>query len=172
MAKIPADVARRVDGYVTKYMDILQVDGARPRVKLRNNSGTEWVGRADLRAGQPTTTIELQKSLFNSDRFLERVIAHEMVHHRNYLAKTEDEKHGAAFREGAARINAIMGPGFVAEKITPPRSFSTKLALTLGFGGLAFLAVTLWRKQLPTVQKTSMSPTARKNERGNYTRRR
>ena len=178
MTKIPDEITRRIDGHVTKYMEILQIDGERPNIKLRNNPSVHWVGRTDGPSDRPpTTTIELQKRLFKNDRFLERVIAHEMVHHRNYLASTEDEKHGASFREGAARINAIMGPDFVVEEITPPPAesgFSTKLMLTLGFGGLAFLAAALlWRKQLSRTQgisTTLMPPTQpkRENERGTY----
>lgn len=165
-AKIPDEIAQRVDDYVTKYMEILQIDGERPSIKLRNNPSVDWVGRTDRHSSdRPPTTIELQKRLFNDDRFLERVIAHEMVHHRNYLASTEDEKHGASFREGAARINAIMGPDFVVEKIAPlpaESGFSTKLMLALGFGGLVFLATSLLgRKQLST-------QLPRENERGTY----
>ena len=83
-----------------------------------------WAARIDRRGGRSrstdSATIELQRQhVANDAKFLERVIAHEMIHHRNYLDGTEDEKHGDAFREGAARINAIMGPDFVVEKIKP-----------------------------------------------------
>lgn len=174
VAKIPDEVARRIDGYVTKYMDILQIDGERPKIKLRDDPRIDWVGRTDRHSDHSPTTIELQKGLFKNDRFLERVIAHEMVHHRNYLASTEDEKHGAAFREGAARINAIMGPDFVVEKISSPGSLSTKLLLALGLGGLGLLAAALLRRrQLSTAQRISiptsqMTQPTRVNERGIY----
>jgi len=169
--KIPDEMARRIDGYVTKYMGILQIDGERPSIELRNNPRVDWVGRSDSHAGRPghppATTIELQKRLFENDRFLERVIAHEMVHHRNYLAATEDEKHGAAFREGAARINAIMGPDFVVEAITPPSAescLSTALIVTAGVGGLAFLAAALLAPKPSTMPSTPPHV----NERGTY----
>ena len=170
MAKIPDELARRIDGYVTKYMGILQIDGERPSIKLRDDPSTAWVGRTDQNSGRsPATTMELQKKLFKNDRFLERVIAHEMVHHRNYLAGIEDEKHGAAFREGAARVNAIMGPDFVVEKISPPGSSLTKLLLALGFGGLGFLAAGLLRRKqsIPTSPTQPTQP-ARDDERGIY----
>ena len=133
-------------------MRLLDIDGPRPRIELRDDPHVDWVGRVDRPAGSRTTTMELQKRLLPNDKFLERVVAHEMVHHRNYLAATEDEKHGAAFREGAARVNAIMGPGFVVEKIKPPQAeggFAKTLALVLGAGGLTLLAATLLRPRLP-----------------------
>ena len=156
MATISDDATRRIDDHVTKYMDLLQVDGERPVIKVRDNS-KPWAGRADRHPERPTTLIELQKKwLSKNDRFAEHVLAHEMVHHRNYLAGTEDEKHGPAFREGAARVNAVMGPGFVAEKISPPPS---KWMVALGVGGLALLGAILLFK-----------PSARlpRNERGHY----
>ena len=100
MAKISDDAARRIDDHVTKYMDVLQIDGERPVIKVRDNSKA-WAGRADRHPERPTTLIELQKKWLSQgakhDKFAERVVAHEMVHHRNYLAGTEDEKHGPAF---------------------------------------------------------------------------
>ena len=159
MAKISDDAARRIDDHVTKYMDVLQIDGERPVIKVRDNSKA-WAGRADRHPERPTTLIELQKKWLSQgakhDKFTERVVAHEMVHHRNYLAGTEDEKHGPAFREGAARVNAVMGPGFVAEKISPPPS---KWMVALGIGGLALLGALLLLKP---------SARSRMNERGHY----
>ena len=172
--KIPDEMARRIDGYVTKYMGILQIDGERPSIELRNNPRVDWVGRSDSHAGPPghppTTTIELQKRLFKNDSFLERVIAHEMIHHRNYLASTEDEKHGAAFHEGAALVNAIMGPDFVVEAITPPPAesrLSTALMVTAGVGGIAFLAAALLAPK-PSTPAPQPSQPPRANERGTY----
>lgn len=120
-----ADIADRIQGYVTKYMQILQIDGEPPIIKLRNNLGSKWLGRSTWSPKSPRTTLlELQTSILGDDRTLERVIAHEMIHHRDALVISADtvallrlgikpETHGAAFREGAERINAIMGPDFV-----------------------------------------------------------
>jgi hypothetical protein len=119
------DIADRIQGHVTKYMGILQIDGDLPILKLRSNLGSKWLGRSTWTQSQPHTTIlELQTSILGDDRTLERVIAHEMIHHRDALAISENEivllrvgikpeSHGVTFREGAARINAIMGPDFV-----------------------------------------------------------
>jgi len=117
----------RIEGYVSKYMDLLDVAGARPVVKLRSNLGSSWLGRSTWSSKQPhTTLLEIQQAILGDDRTLERVIAHEMVHHRDALAISEGEMallrlgikpaaHGSSFREGAARINAVMGEDFVTE---------------------------------------------------------
>ena len=119
------DIAADIDGYVTKYMGILAIDGARPLIKLRSNLGSTWLGRSTWSSSRPhTTLLEIQQSVLGDERTLERVIAHEMIHHRDALAISENdmvlmrvgikpESHGASFREGADRINAIMGPEFV-----------------------------------------------------------
>ena len=119
------DIAERIDRYVEKYTQILGIVGERPIVKLRTNLGSQWLGRSTWTPSRPhTTTLELQTSILGDDRTLERVIAHEMVHHRDALAISphdlallkvgiKPEAHGAKFHEGAAIINAIMGPNFV-----------------------------------------------------------
>lgn len=121
------DLAARIEDLVSKYMGLLQIDGARPIVKLRSNLGSKWLGRSTWSSKRPHTTIlELQQSILGNDRTLERIIAHEMIHHRDSLAISQSdialmkvgikpESHGASFREGADRINAVMGPGFVTE---------------------------------------------------------
>jgi len=122
------EISSRIDDLVTKYMGILEIHGARPTIKLRSNLGSKWLGRTSWTSRQPdTTTVELQTSILADDRTLERVVAHEMVHHRDSISISPTEmallkvgirpdSHGANFREGAARINAIMGPGFVTKE--------------------------------------------------------
>jgi hypothetical protein len=154
-------LAKRVADHVSKYMEVLQVAGPRPRVELVSGTAANWAARTDQ--DPPTTLIELRAKLFSdSDKFLERVVAHEMIHHRNYLAGAEDEQHGPAFREGADRINAIMGRGFVVERITPPDAGIglAKALLAIGIGGLAAIA---------TIKTAvSLRPTLPDNERGHY----
>ena len=155
------ELAKRVDGYVTKYMGVLQIDGPRPRIELLDGAARDWAARAEH--DRPTTLIELRARLFSgNDRFLERVVAHEMVHHRNYLVGTEDEQHGTAFREGAQLINAIMGQGFVVETISPPDAGSgfSKALLAIALGGLATVAT------IATAVKRQ--PALPDNERGHY----
>ena len=155
------DLARRVNGYVTKYMGVLQIDGPRPRIELVGGAVGDWAARADQ--DPPTTRIELRSRLFaGHDKFLERVVAHEMVHHRNYLSGTEDEQHGPAFREGAALINGIMGRGFVVETISPPDAGSgfARALLAIGVGGLAVAGTVAAAKK--------RRPARPDNERGHY----
>ena len=121
------EIAARIDDLVTKYMGLLDIAGEPPLVKLRSNLGSKWLGRSTWSSKRPhTTLLELQQSILGDDRTLERVIAHEMIHHRDALAISEStialmnvgikpEAHGASFREGAARINMVMGSGFVTE---------------------------------------------------------
>lgn len=194
---IPPEIAERIDGYVDKYMGILQIAGEPPSIKIRNDPKATWLGRLEWRTERPHTSIlELQKRLFKNDRHLERTIAHEMIHHRDFLALTDDavaridaglvpdapKKHTASFAEGAARINAVMGSGFVVKEEAPEdlpeyllpaeSSFSTKLLLGLGIGGLAFLGVTLLgkRQNEPNEPRGGLAPTrsTRENERGSY----
>jgi hypothetical protein len=97
----------------------------------------------------------IQRSILGDDRTLERVVAHEVIHHRDALAMSEGEmallrlgirpeSHGATFREGAARINAVMGPGFVTEtsdqecKLTHPRKEFVVLVTPLPDGRLGW----------------------------------
>jgi len=120
-------IAARIDDHVTTYMGLLDIRGERPTVKLRSNLGSKWLGRSTWSSRRPhTTLLELQQAILGEDRTLERVIAHEMIHHRDALAISANdlvlmgvgikpESHGASFREGAARVNAVRGPGFVTE---------------------------------------------------------
>jgi hypothetical protein len=116
---------KAIDDLVDKYMEILSIRGAKPVVEVKTRVGSGWLGRDSWVSTLPyTTTLELQRSILGDPRTLERIVAHEMVHHRDFLAMTPDqialsrfgirgEDHGAAFRHGAAIINAVMGPDFV-----------------------------------------------------------
>jgi hypothetical protein len=118
-----------IDELVEKYMRILEIRGAKPLIKLRSNLAAKWLGRDGWHSRLPwTTTLELQRAIITHPTTLERVIAHEMVHHRDFLvmAASPDplalmrigvrNPHGKDFLEGAAKINAVMGPGFVTVK--------------------------------------------------------
>lgn len=167
MAKVPAEIAGCVDGHVTKYKKLLKIEGERPSIKFRDTPRADWLGLTDWRVGSHVSTMELQKKILKDDRLLERVVAHEMIHHRDFLGFTKDEiarikagikpdGHGPSFREGAGRINAVMGSDFVVEAIRMPAkgmlvASASALALLLG-------VALLDRKQ----------ETRRVNERGNY----
>lgn len=127
----------RVEKYVDKYVEML---GARstPRTVIRDNLGVDWLGRTNWSVRDPANTwIEIQKRILADPRSLERVVAHEMVHHVNFTddpgrslarfleevqARRRGEKrqknkgHGEDFQRRAAEINAQMGSDFVTEE--------------------------------------------------------
>lgn len=119
-----------IEALIDKYMGILGVRGmVAPLIKLRDNIGSRWLGQTVYAPHKlpDTTKIVIQKSILPLPKTLERVIAHEVIHHRDFLNLRPDEKrlivlgfkpdgHGANFREGAARINEVMGPDYVTVK--------------------------------------------------------
>jgi hypothetical protein len=120
-----ASAKDEIAGYMTKFLNMLDAPGESPRVVIRDNIGARWLGRDVWTSKDPdTTTIELQREILGHSRTLERVIAHEIIHHVDAIRMTEadralikigikPESHGASFRAGAAKINAVMGDGFV-----------------------------------------------------------
>lgn len=130
-----------VSSHVDRYLALLGVH-TRPVIKIRDNIGSSWLGRCRWSASSPgNTVIELQRSILGHDRTLERVIAHEIIHHRDSISMSQATRtllglgirpdgHGPTFLEGAAKINAVMGEGFVTktsdrqyEQAAPTRSF-------------------------------------------------
>jgi len=119
---------RRVEDLVDKYMDLLDVGGMTPRVVVRDNLGSKWLGRTIWTPRDPdTTVIQLQKEIFDDPNTLERVLAHEMIHHKEMLELTEYDKtrlrlgirppsHGEKFRFWAGKVNTLMGEAFVTER--------------------------------------------------------
>ena len=197
MAKIPPEIAPRVDGYVAKYMDVLDIDAPPPKTSLSNSPHANWLARAKWDVKRPEKTVlEFHKVLFQNDKnddWLERSIAHEMVHYRDTVARAKDpttghdpSAHGWSFHEGAERINAIMGPDFVtpqAVKLPTGTFISTsdleavktavlkKLAVTLTIGAAAFVGLLL--SQRKSSEQTPRTPVAGSmpNDRGTYGRR-
>jgi len=122
--RAPPHLRGQIDDLVDEYMDILDVHD-RPRVVIRDNLGSRWLGRDKWTERDPnTSTIELQRRILDDPRTLERVVAHEMVHHANAMGFTDEQiarmrigispmGHGRDFLELADRINAIKGDGFV-----------------------------------------------------------
>jgi hypothetical protein len=105
-----------VNSLVSKYMNILSIKGKKPIVVIKNRLTSGWVGRCQWAGGNAdTTTILLLSSILVDPHTLERIIAHEMIHHRNFIDPNRESGHGADFIEGAAIVNAVMGPNFVTE---------------------------------------------------------
>lgn len=216
MVRIPREIAKRVEDYAAKYMGILEVAGERPTFKAVDSPGSGWYGRThpvvevDEETGSLegiNTQIELQKQIFNKGKHLERVVAHELVHHRDLVAPfstlTAEQKakaeaalavgdhkalvsamgwangdephapkaHGPTFHEGAARINAVMGPFFVHESIealpedkrtTGTTRSSPNRVLLFGLGGLAALVWALVLRRKMRSDGTLREPAHRK----------
>ena len=111
-----------------RCMEILGHEGPLPDFAVVNNLGSKWLGRCTWRSSRTDTTlIELQRRVFANRTTLERVLAHEMVHHWEATQRTELQiaalrigirpaSHGREFFEGAAKINAVMGDNFVTER--------------------------------------------------------
>lgn len=122
-----AAVAPDVRALVEKYARLLGANGE-VDLKVRDNLGSRWLGRTTWSPRRPTVTvIELQRRVLGDPRTLERVLAHEMVHHWELTHLSDSDRallqvgfrpaeHGPTFRRGAAIVNAAMGDGFVTEK--------------------------------------------------------
>lgn len=95
-----------------------------PVFKVVRHTNPKWNGRCVYRFGE-TSTIELQKRILGDDKTLDRILAHELIHHADFLlnlkganarAARNREGHGKFFREAAERVNAAMGKDYVTEK--------------------------------------------------------
>lgn len=100
-----------------------------PRVVVRDNVGSRWLGRTIWHPMHPgSTTIELQKVVLNHPDTMERVVAHEVIHHVEFVELTPEQvelfrngrfkpaKHGRRFHELARRVNEERGDAqFVTE---------------------------------------------------------
>jgi hypothetical protein len=121
----------RIHPLVRTYLAMLGVSGAEePEVVLQHNTGSLWLGRWSVkwRGGLPSRpVIQIQRAVLSDQRTLERVVAHEVVHHVQYLQMEPAELqlvklgfrsvgHGPAFMELAAVLNAKIGEDFVTGK--------------------------------------------------------
>ena len=110
-----------------------------PRIKIVDRMTAGWLGRDvyNRQVDKNNTTMEIQKSITNDEKTLDRVIAHELIHHFTFLnnfahpEKGEEnwkshvtkvkigfkpDGHGKEFQEWAAKINAVKGADYVTEK--------------------------------------------------------
>lgn len=123
----PAEVWEIVDKYAKFFgvgPDML------PEIEIHDNLGSKWFALTVWHPGRPhTSTIQIQKAALVDAQTVERIIAHEMIHHVNFLRMTAAERaalkhargtlsddHGKEFLEMAASVNAEMGEGFVSER--------------------------------------------------------
>jgi hypothetical protein len=126
-----------IEALLTKYLAMLGADAEfpRPNIRVIDRMSAQYLGRTQWIASAPETTIlELQKVLLGTPRALESVVAHEIIHHVNMMEIVarhramivggkaterlmqifrDHPEHGRDFLACAARVNEIMGPGFV-----------------------------------------------------------
>jgi hypothetical protein len=110
-----------------KYMKILGTKAPVPVIKLTDNLGSKWLGITNWTSQTPgNTTIRYQKSIIDDPRTFERVAAHEMVHHHEFMnltakdialmrAGVKTDGHGKQFFDLATKINDVMGKDFVTK---------------------------------------------------------
>lgn len=110
-----------------------------PRIKIVNQVSSNWLGRCTYNPSvdKNNTTIEIQKRVTADEKSLDRILAHELIHHFEFIMKfghpelgekafeqekllrkyrLHDSGHGKTFHEMAAKINAVMGTDYVTEK--------------------------------------------------------
>lgn len=103
-----------------------------PRFEIVDNHQSPWLGRCTWQPGEQNTLIEVQRSVFNDEKTLMRVVAHELCHHCDYLTNelvafekdpqsfSVHEKyrdgHGPSFHKIAAMLNSVYGKNFVVDK--------------------------------------------------------
>jgi hypothetical protein len=116
----------RIDKYVNKYGEMLFARSS-PRIAVKDNLGVNWLGRTHWSTREPDVSlIVIQRRALADERSLERVVAHEMIHHVVFtnnpawtismVRQKRFEGHGDEFMKFASMVNRRMGEGFVTEK--------------------------------------------------------
>lgn len=125
---------------IKKYLHILDSEDLEaPAVSVvKAKLGRCWLGLNSWYWTRPTTThIEIDERVTDHMHTLERIFAHEMVHHvehvrlgqkhmdvltsgnrhaiKRFLSLVKSSGHGRSFHEGAAKVNAVMGKDFVTQ---------------------------------------------------------
>jgi len=124
-------VIEQIRALIRTYLGMLGIGAVEePDVVIQHDTGSRWLGRWSMKwkGGLPSRpVIQIQRAVLADPRTLERVVAHEVVHHAQYLRMDPAEiqlvklgfrsvGHGESFRRIAADLNARMGEGFVTEK--------------------------------------------------------
>jgi len=140
--KVEAAVSvMHVEAAIRKFMDrfFKEFNLPMPRIKIVNQISSDWLGRTTYtpKIDPNNTTIEIQKRVTTDEKSLDRVIAHELIHHFELIAKfghpetgkdawdkmlklrkqgMREDAHGKTFHEWAEKINSVMGKDYVTEK--------------------------------------------------------
>lgn len=123
--------ASTLEQIARKFLPIFPGNLPLPEFKVANNYNSPWLGRCVWRMGQENTTIFLQKKIFTDEETLDRVVAHELCHHADfilnelpeyqknpraaaYMLKHRDG-HGAPFMKFAEMINSRFGEKYITK---------------------------------------------------------
>lgn len=99
-----------------KHLAILGVTLPLPRFTVVARVGARWGGRCKWRSDWTTCVIEIHETMTGNPRDLERVVAHEIIHHVVFMQQGRAGRwvgHGGVFLEMLAKLNATLGEGFV-----------------------------------------------------------
>jgi len=140
--KVEANVSlMHVEASVRKFLDkfFKEYNLPMPRIKIVDRMSAAWLGRDIYRPSidKNNTTMEIQKSITNDEKTLDRVIAHELIHHWDFVTRyghpetgqaawdkhlelkkfrLQPDSHGKDFKEWAEKINSVMGKDYVTKE--------------------------------------------------------
>jgi hypothetical protein len=105
------DMARR-------HLEILGVadNWPLPRFAIAKGLGARWSGRCTWAPSFTTCAIQVHQRMTASDRSIERVVAHEVIHHVVFMRHGRLGKlinHGKIFLDMLRQLNAVLGEDFV-----------------------------------------------------------
>lgn len=98
-----------------------------PGILFANRIGARSLAGCAWKVGSDNTMFEIQRSILGDEKTLRRVLAHELIHHWQFLRtdqttaaalakfRIKTNGHGADFTEYAERINATEGAGYVSK---------------------------------------------------------
>lgn len=126
-----------VEGIIRSLLDRFFREHAlpTPRLKFVNKLSARYLARCKWHAGDDNTEIEIQKSILGDEETLRRVLTHELIHHWQFLRTDQAtalsyaklglklDGHGQDFEDYAAKINAVLGAGYVTK--TSDQSYDT-----------------------------------------------
>jgi len=118
----PAAAAKSARAYLSRYWSDLPM----PSFKMVKRMGVRWLGRTKWRSDSPDNTIiELNVHALPTQEKMDQVVAHELIHHWQFLKEDYGSlsgnlfkmlAHGSSFDKWAAKINSWKGPNYVTEK--------------------------------------------------------
>ena len=122
-------VPQGVRDITKEYLDTVFKNDSLPFPALRivNHTVPKTLGTCKFNINyRGNTEISLEKAILDDDKTLRRVIAHELIHHWEFLTQDADQmfarrrmglgfidNHGSVFKKKAAEVNAVLGDDFV-----------------------------------------------------------